>query len=89
MAEKLSTAERVAKNIIATYGEEKFLYLVNQFAAGTPGPAIAEVFGVTRQRVNQWKRKLGTEHITYILDPDVEKLVKGESNSSLSTRITA
>ena len=89
MSEKKSTSQRVAENIETAYGREKLLYLVNQFAQGTPGPEIAKAFGVTRQRVNQWKRKLGVEHVTYVLDPAVEKIVKGVSNSSssLSTRV--
>ena len=87
MAEKKTTAQRVAENIEKTYGLEKLRYLVNEFAKGTPGPRIAEEFNVTRQRVNQWKRKLGVEHISYVLAPEVEKIVKGEGDSSLSTRV--
>jgi hypothetical protein len=85
MSNKRTTAQRVAENIKQTYGEEKLLYLVNQFAKGTPGPEIAKAFGVTRQRVNQWKNKLGTAHVTYVLAPEVERIIKGES--ALSTRV--
>lgn len=75
MAEKKPTSQRVAENIISSYGREKFLFLINQFSAGASGPSIATEFNVTRQRVNQWKRKLGVEHITYVLQPEVEHLV--------------
>ena len=75
MAEKMTTSERVASNIINTHGRDKFLFLINQFSAGASGPSIASEFGVTRQRVNQWKRKLGAEHVTYVLTPEVEALI--------------
>lgn len=72
---KKTTSERIAQNIIMTYGEEKFLYLLNQLAQGVPGTEIMLAFGVTRQRINQWKRKLGVEHVTYVLTPEVDLLL--------------
>lgn len=87
MAEKMTTSARVANNIINTYGRDKFLFLVNQFSAGVAGPSIASEFGVTRQRVNQWKRKLGVEHITYVLQPEVEELLVESTSTSTRTTI--
>ena len=87
MAEKKSTSQRVAENIIKTHGREKFLFLINQFSSGASGPSIAKEFNVTRQRVNQWKRKLGVEHIQYVLQPEVEKIVVG-GTSAATTRTT-
>lgn len=85
MADKQSTSEKVARNIIKTYGEEKFRYLINQFSLNTPGPEIATEFGVTRQRVNQWKRKLGVEHVTYALAEGAE-IVLSEINQATALR---
>lgn len=87
MAKKMTTSARVANNIIDHYGKEKFLFLINQFSSGASGPSIATEFGVTRQRVNQWKRKLGVEHVTYVLTPEVEALLR-EETSIPSTRTT-
>jgi hypothetical protein len=78
---------KVAQNLIATYGREKFLYLINAFATGVKGPEIAEVFGVTRQRVNQWKSKMGQEHVSYIPLPEVAEIIEGAD--ALSTRTLA
>ncbi len=78
MNEKMSTSKRVAKNIIKTYGFDKFKRLVELFQANTSGPKIAVEYSVTRQRVNQWKKKLGSEHTTFVLEPEVADLFKGQ-----------
>lgn len=73
MSEKLKLHPgKVAKNIVKRYGYDKFVLLVNHLQKGSSGPVIAEEFGVTRQRVNQWKKTLGTEHYSYSLDPEVQ-----------------
>lgn len=83
MTEKLSSSARVATNIIKLRTFDGFKRLVELFQANTPGPVIAEEFGVSRQRVNQWKKKLGNERTTYTLEPDVAELLKGQPSHSL------
>lgn len=78
MIEKLTSSERVARNIIKTYGFDRFNKLIEMFNSITPGPVIAAEFGVTRQRVNQWKKKLGTERVLFILEPPVEAIFSGQ-----------
>ena len=72
---------KVAKNIINRYGIDKLTTLIAKFRSGVPGPEIAKDFGVTRQRVNQWKKALGEEHITFIVFPEVDEMVELFSQS--------
>lgn len=68
-------SKRVAENLIKTHGLKKFVRLVEMFQSNTPGSAIAAEFGVSRQRVNQWKQVLGREQVHFVLNPDVETLL--------------
>lgn len=77
-------AIRVAENLIKSYGEEKFRYLLDQFSQNVPGPKIATEFSVTKQRVSQWKRALGVCRTTFHPHPEVEKRI----NRSSITRTT-
>ena len=74
-------AIRVADNLIKSYGEDKFRYLLEQFGQNTPGPKIATEFSVTKQRVSQWKRALGECRTTFHLHPEVEKRINRSSIS--------
>lgn len=68
-------ARTVAQNFIKTYGLKQFVRLVEMFRANEPGPKIAHTFGVSRQRVHQWKSQLGVETTTFTLDPEVALLL--------------
>lgn len=83
MASK-TTALRVAKNLIATYGLERFTYLMDMFRNNISGPVIADEFSVTRQRVNQWRNVLGEKRTVFIAHPDVDALL-GVSDGSTTT----
>jgi hypothetical protein len=77
----------VAQNIIAEHGKPAFQKLIAMFRANESGTKIGHVFSVSRQRINQWKAALGSEHVTYVLDPAIEDLV--EKKSPRTTRRTA
>jgi transposase-like protein len=70
------TESRVARNLISSYGYDKFIQLIDMFRRGTSGQVIADEFGVSRQRVHQWKHRLGHQRMIFILDPAVEKIIK-------------
>ena len=53
--------QRIAKNIIDNYGVDMFKYLVSSLKQGVSGTEIGEEFGVTRQRVSQWRKALVLE----------------------------
>lgn len=67
---------RVANNIIKYYGKDRFVRLISLLESNTSGEAIAKEFGVTRQRVNQWKHILGVEKVEYTTNSDVKELTK-------------
>ncbi len=68
--------ERVARNFIKTYGHSGFLHLINDLSAGRSGQQIANHFGVSRERVRQWKNTFGQVIVLYQLHPEVERLYK-------------
>lgn len=80
----LPSPRRVAENIIQTHGRSEFRRLVKMFRDGERGPKIAAVFGVTRQRVHQWKQQLGELQCTYIPHRDVTDLLGEEFAPSTS-----
>lgn len=69
----------VARNIIANYGRGSVRRLTEAFAAGESGQALAREFGVSRSRVNQWKKALGYEVRTYVVADVVEHLLREQS----------
>jgi hypothetical protein len=68
--------ERVARNFIKTYGRSRLRRLVEALAAAESGQAIAEEFGVSRERVRQWKNAFGTVIKLYHVHPEVERILK-------------
>jgi len=67
--------ERVARNFIKTYGRRRFRRLLEALAANESGQTIANEFGVSRERVRQWKNTFGTVITLYQLHPEVERIL--------------
>lgn len=70
-----SQARIVAKNIIGEHGLAQFRKLIQMLRAGESGTKIGYVFGVTRQRICQWRGTLGWAETTYNVDPSIEDLL--------------
>ena len=68
--------ERVARNFIRTYGRTRFRRLIEALAAGESGQTIANEFGVSRERVRQWKNTFGSVITLYQLHPEVERIFR-------------
>ena len=51
MASNAKSRERVARNFIRSYGRSRFRRLLEALAYGESGQAIANEFGVSRERV--------------------------------------
>ena len=68
--------ERVARNFIKTYGRARFRRLLDALANAESGQAVADEFGVSRERVRQWKNTFGTVITMYQVHPEVERLLK-------------
>lgn len=64
----------VARNFINQYGKAKFKRFLKLLKDGTSGEAIAEEYGVSRERVRQWKNAFGNVVQSYDVDPEIGKL---------------
>ena len=61
----------VLNNLLMKYGKKKVLKLLLAFERLDSGEVIAKEYGVTRERVRQWKMLLGYEIKTYVVHPDI------------------
>ncbi len=69
---RVATGE-VADNIIGKHGKTRFNELIKAFQDGISGEIIGKIFGVSRQRVSQWRQALGRP--TFEPYPDVLKRI--------------
>lgn len=60
-------------NFIKKYGKDRFKWFLNAIATGVSGQVIAEEFGVSRERVRQWKDTFGDTVLVYQLKPEVKE----------------
>lgn len=65
----------VAENLVETYGVERFAELVDDLTTGKHIPEIAARFGVSRQRVYQWRDSLGFVVQVWTARPEILRLV--------------
>ena len=64
----------VAKNFINQYGKAKFKRFIKLLKEGASGEQIAEEYGVSRERVRQWKNAFGSVVQSYDVNPDISKI---------------
>ena len=67
--------QKVARNFIKNYGRSRFRELLLNLAEGKSGQLIADEFGVSRERVRQWKNTFGDMVTIYQLHPEIEKIL--------------
>lgn len=70
-----SNRERIARNFVKRYGQDRFDRLIELLQSGESGQAIADEFSVSRERVRQWKNTFGTVLTLYQVHPDIEALL--------------
>ncbi len=68
--------ERVARNFIKRYGNKQFHRLLQLLQEGESGQVIADQFGVSRERVRQWKNTFGQSYSLYQVHSDVERILQ-------------
>jgi uncharacterized protein (DUF433 family) len=68
--------ERVARNFVKTYGRARFRRLIEALERGESGQEIANEFGVSRERVRQWKNTFGQVITLYQIHPEVERILR-------------
>lgn len=76
MASNPKSRERVARNFIRSYGRSRFRRLLEALAAGESGQKVADEFGVSRERVRQWKNTFGTVITIYQVHPEVDRILR-------------
>lgn len=69
------TPRTVAENIIRKYGKPAFHSLIGLFQTNAPTRQIMTGFGVTRQRVAQWREALGKQTVSFEPDPQIHDLL--------------
>jgi hypothetical protein len=67
--------ERIARNFVDRYGPEAFHRLMGALSDGESGEVLAQEFGVSRERVRQWKQTFGTVVTLYQVHPDVQRVL--------------
>ena len=67
--------QKVARNFIKSYGRSRFRELLRGLAEGKSGQVIANDFGVSRERVRQWKNTFGDMVTIYQLHPEIERIL--------------
>lgn len=76
MSVSTNSRERVARNFIKSYGRSRFRRLLEALGRGESGQKIADEFGVSRERVRQWKNTFGTVITLYQVHPEVERILR-------------
>lgn len=66
---------RIARNFVARYGREQLTQLLAALGNGESGQQIAKTFGVSRERVRQWKNTFGTVVTVYQVHPEIQALL--------------
>lgn len=64
----------VAKNFINQYGKAKFKRFIKLLKEGASGEQIADEYGVSRERVRQWKNAFGNVVQSYDVNPEISKI---------------
>lgn len=73
----MDSSSRVMRNFIAKYGREKFRALIDGLSSGRSGPSLATEFGVSRERIRQWKTLFGSAIVVYIPKPEARRHLNG------------
>lgn len=74
----MTPAERVSRNFIRKRGRQSYRRLIHLLKAQASGAAIATEFGVTRQRIHQWKNALGSTITFYRIFPEIQRIADEE-----------
>lgn len=73
-AEPAINPATVANNFVNQYGKARLKRFLKLLQQNESGEKIAEEFGVSRERVRQWKNAFGAMVQTYEMNPEIMKL---------------
>lgn len=72
----------VVGNLVDKYGIDKVRDLVQSLMLDHPLSAIAVEFGVSQERVRQWKSSLGYSVSVYQVHPEVQEVLVGRGGKT-------
>jgi len=72
----VSRPRRIARNFVRTYGRGRFAMALDMFERHESGQAIADMLGVSRERVRQWRDTFGDTITLYQVHPEVRALLR-------------
>jgi hypothetical protein len=70
----VSRSRRIARNFVKTYGRSRFALTLDMFERRESGQAVADMLGVSRERVRQWRDTFGDTITLYRVHPEVRAL---------------
>ena len=73
---KTADPRRIATHIIKDHGVTGFHNLISCFQRNVDGETIGKIFGVTRQRVCQWRGILGRKVVSFEPDAKIQDLLR-------------
>ena len=76
----MTSRERVARNFIKRYGMVSFNLLIGMLAQNTSGQVIGDKFGVSRERVRQWRNTFGQTITIYRVYPEIKAQLGKDTN---------
>ena len=74
----MTSAERVSRNFIKKRGREAYGRLIDLLVSQATSTSMASEFGVSRQRIHQWKTALGTTITFYRVYPEIQRIAAEE-----------
>jgi hypothetical protein len=69
----MASSAQIAANFIDRYGPDRLRWLLDAFARGESGQAIADELGVSRERVRYWRNTFGASITVYRVHTEVEQ----------------
>lgn len=70
----VSRSRRIARNFVKTYGRAQFVLTLDMFERQESGQTVADMLGVSRERVRQWRDTFGDTITLYRVHPEVTAL---------------
>ena len=72
----VNRSRRIARNFVRTYGRAQFVRMIDMLERQESGQAVADMLGVSRERVRQWRDTFGDTITLYRVRPEVRAVLR-------------
>lgn len=79
--------EKLARYLIKRFGKDGLQRLIEGFERRDKCAELVQTYGVTRQRIHQWKNTLGVPIRSYVLHPEVQALLPQKLDTVKRTEV--